>query len=400
MALSNVAIVYKFQKNYKASIAYNLKALALSGQTKDKWMMAATFNNIGNLYGEMGDYTKAVNYCNQSIALATEINAIEIVESAYESLADAAARAGDFKGAYNYQKQFTVAKDKFINLESEKQLSELNVKFETERKQKLIQQQEFDISRRNTTIIIIMALFVVALIIGYQLYSRYKLKQVAILQNEVIKQQDLATKGIIEAEEKERKRIAADLHDGVGQLFSAVRLNLGSLLERVVLHNPEEDALAEKTLAMVDESCREVRTIAHQMMPNVLLKTGLATAIRDFLNKIDAHQLKVNLEAYGLNDRLDSNVETVLYRVVQECVNNVIKHSGATRLDINLARETSDVSVTIEDNGKGFDAGERNAFEGIGLKNIITRVQYLKGTVDISSAVNKGTLIAIYVPLV
>jgi two-component system NarL family sensor kinase len=112
---------------------------------------------------------------------------------------------------------------------------------------------------------------------------------VSVLQSTVLQQQDIATKGIIQAEEKERKRIAADLHDGVGQLFSAVRMNLSSLLDRSILNNADEQALAEKTLAMVDESCKEVRTIAHQMMPNILLKTGLASAIKDFVNKIDSH---------------------------------------------------------------------------------------------------------------
>ncbi|MET3981228.1 two-component system NarL family sensor kinase [Mucilaginibacter sp. UYP25] len=398
MALSNVAIVYKFQKNYGSSLEYNLKALKLSEKTGDKWMMAATYNNIGNLYGEMGEYKNALEYCNKSIAIAKKINAIEIVEAAYESMADAAAKAGDYKNALNYHKLYATTKDKFINVESTKQLSELNVKFETERKQKLIQQQQFEITRRNTTIAVIAALFAVAIIIGIQSYRSYKLKQDCILQAAVLQQQNIATKGIIEAEEKERKRIAADLHDGVGQLFSAVRMNLSSLMDRVVLINADEQALAEKTLAMVDESCKEVRTIAHQMMPNILLKIGLASAIKDFVNKIDSQHLKVNLEAYGLEERLEDNVEIVLYRVVQECVNNVIKHSKANRLDINLTREDDNISVTIEDNGVGFNTNDKMKFEGIGLKNIITRVEYLKGTVDISSDQNKGTLIAIYIP--
>jgi two-component system NarL family sensor kinase len=399
MALSNVAIVYKYQKNYAASLQYNLKALALSVKNNDKWMMAATYNNIGNLYGEMGKYKEAITYCEKSIALAKEINAIEIVESAYDSMSDAAATAGDYKSAFKYHKLFSTTNSQFINIESTRQLSELNVKFETEKKQKLIQQQQFEISKRNMTIMVIAAIFIAVLAIGFQFYTRNKLKQEAVLQAEAIKHQALATKGIIEAEEKERRRIASDLHDGVGQLFSAVKLNLSSLLERVSFNNTDEKALADKTLDMVDESCKEVRTIAHQMMPNILLKTGLATAIEDFIGKIDSRHLKINLATYNMDSRLDSSIETVLYRVVQECVNNVIKHSQATLLDINLARETDNISVTIEDNGKGFNTADKSKFDGIGLKNIITRVEYLQGTVDISSDMNKGTLIAIYIPL-
>jgi signal transduction histidine kinase len=286
-----------------------------------------------------------------------------------------------------------------LNIELKKQLSELNIKLETERKQKLMQQQQFAINRRNTTIAVIAALFAGGMIIGYQSYSRYRLKQVAALQSAVLRQQDIATRDIIQAGEKERKRIATDLHDGVGQLFSAVRMNLSSLMERIVLTHADEQALAEKTLAMVDESCREVRTIAHQMMPDILLKTGLVPAIKDFANKIDSQHLKINLEAYGLEERLDNNMEIVLYRVVQECINNVTKHSKASRLDINLTREGRDISVTIEDNGVGFNMADKMKFEGIGLRNIATRVKYLKGSVEVSSDQNKGTLVAIYIPL-
>lgn len=286
-----------------------------------------------------------------------------------------------------------------LSIKLKKQLSELNIKLEIERKQKLIQQQQLAVSRRNTTITVIAALFAGVAIISYQSYSRYRLKKVVLLQSAMLHQLDIATQGIIQAEEKERKRIAADLHDGVGQLFSAVRMNLSSLMERMVLTNTDQQVLAEKTLAMVDESCKEVRSIAHQMMPNILLKTGLASAIKDFVNKIDSQHLKINMQAYGLEERLDNNVEIVLYRVVQECLNNVIKHARASRLDINITREDGDISVTIEDNGIGFNTADKLKFEGIGLKNIITRVKYLKGSVDISSDQNKGTLVAIYIPL-
>ncbi|MEO6149949.1 MAG: sensor histidine kinase, partial [Mucilaginibacter sp.] len=225
------------------------------------------------------------------------------------------------------------------------------------------------------------------------------LKQDARLQAEVIRQQDMAAKNIIEAEERERKRIASDLHDGVGQLFSAVKMNMDGLFSRVKFSSEKERALAEKTLALVDESCVEVRGIAHQMMPNVLLKLGLVSALKDFVSKLDANKLKVLVETVGLNERLDSDVEIVLYRVIQECVNNVIKHARATMLDIQLVNEDNEVSVTIEDNGRGFDTTDKAKFDGIGLKNITTRVEYLKGTIDISSAPGKGTLIAIHVPL-
>jgi signal transduction histidine kinase len=135
------------------------------------------------------------------------------------------------------------------------------------------------------------------------------------------------------------------------------------------------------------------------MMPNALLKSGLASAVKEFLDKLDNRVLKVNLYTEGLNERLDSNVETVLYRVIQECVNNVIKHSGASSLDISLIKDKDGIAATIEDNGRGFDTKDRQNFEGIGLKNIASRIGYLKGTVDFDSTPGQGTLVAIHVPI-
>jgi two-component system NarL family sensor kinase len=232
------------------------------------------------------------------------------------------------------------------------------------------------------------------------LYNRSKLKQETRLQLEIIKQQDFSTKAVLDAEEKERKRIAGDLHDGVGQLFSVVRMNLSGLLERAKLGNESDKILAEKTLALVDESCKEVRSISHQMMPNVLLKSGLADAIKNFIDKIDKETLKIHLQTFGLKNRLESNVETVLYRVIQETVNNVIKHAEATELDIQLVKEDESITATIEDNGKGFNTLQLKGLEGLGLKNIRTRVEYLKGTVDFDSSIGRGTVVSVWIPLI
>ena len=155
----------------------------------------------------------------------------------------------------------------------------------------------------------------------------------------------------------------------------------------------------EKVIGMMDESCKEVRSVSHQMMPNALLKSGLASAIKEFIDKLDSRVLKVNLHTEGLNERLDSNVETVLYRVIQECVNNVIKHAGANTLHISLIKDEDGIAATIEDNGKGFDMKDKLKFEGIGLKNIASRIGYLKGTVDFDSKPGSGTLVAIHVPI-
>ena len=176
-------------------------------------------------------------------------------------------------------------------------------------------------------------------------------------------------------------------------------MNLSAIESDINFGSPEQKIAYDRVVALVDESCREVRVVSHNMMPNVLLKAGLASAVREFLDKIDSRVIKVNLYTEGLDNRIDTNIETVLYRVIQECVNNVIKHAKATHLDISMIRDEDGISATIEDNGTGFDTSDASKFNGIGLKNIHTRISYLKGTVEWNSEPGKGTLVAIHVPL-
>ncbi len=209
----------------------------------------------------------------------------------------------------------------------------------------------------------------------------------------------MATRAVLEAEEAERQRIAKDLHDGVGQMMSAAKMNLSAVEAQLNLNTTEQKLAFENIIQLVDDSCKEVRSVSHNMMPNALLKNNLEAAIREFIYKLDPQVLKVHLYAQGLDERLDSNTETILYRVIQESVNNVIKHSGADTLDITIIKEPGELTATIEDNGKGFDTTDREKFEGIGLKNMRTRVEYLKGTIDFDSSPGNGTVVALHVPL-
>ncbi|MEO7215031.1 sensor histidine kinase [Mucilaginibacter sp.] len=289
-----------------------------------------------------------------------------------------------------------------VNERLDAEKKEQNIK--SLQKQSRIQKLELNnkalqVKDRNLAISIILIVIIAGALLSYLFYNRYKLKQKALLQAEMLHQQDLLTKAVLDAEEKERQRIAGDLHDGVGQLFSAVKMNLTGIFDRVALSRDEDRFLVEKTLALVDESCKEVRAISHQMMPNMLLRSGIASDIKSFIEKIDAESLKVTLDAKGFTDKLESNVEVVLYRVIQETVNNVIKHAKADKLDIKLTRDATGINAVIADNGVGFNTALKDDFGGIGLKNIATRIEYLKGTIDYFSARNKGTTIKVWVPV-
>lgn len=398
-SLEYIGYVYFLMKKYALAIENLEKSLALRKEIKDNYGISICLIELTEVYKAKGDFGKAVEYGKQATAFSKEINYPDMLQNGYLLLSKIYEENRSYSEAYLAHKSYVSVKDSLFNATKSKQIGELQTKYETEKKQQQISILNKENTIQKLTIMAIISAFILSLFISYLIYNRYKLRQDARLNQEVILQQDIATKAVLKAEENERKRISGELHDGLGQMFSAVKLNLSALTDQIKFEDNHAEKMFEKTVALVDESCKEVRVISHQMAPNILLKSGLATAVRDFIDKIDSRKLKINLSTVGLNERLDQNVEMVLYRVIQEAVNNVIKHAEADTLDIQLSKDEEGVNVMIEDNGKGFDATSLAKFEGIGLKNISTRVEYLKGQVDFSSTQGAGTLVAIYIPL-
>ncbi len=403
---NNLAILNKITGKFTQAANYYKLSVNYASKTKNDWLTAAIGNNLGNLLVEMGDLKNGDIYINDALKLAKKINANELVFEALDNLSTSASKNGNYKLALDYYKKSALAKSEFINAENTKEVIELQTKFDVLNKEKKISLlnkenviQKLTINKRTTLLASLGIFFLLSLALSVLFFNRNKIKQQNILQQTIIKQQDLSTKAIIEAEENERSRIASDLHDGVGQLFSTVKMNLSGIQEQLIFKEDYTKASFEKTILLVDESCKEVRSISHQMMPNVLLKLGLVSAVRDFITKVDERRLKINLNVAGLANRLPTNTETVLYRVIQETVNNVIKHAQASVLDIQILRDSDGLSVMIEDNGKGFNATNINSFNGIGFKNLNTRIGFLKGTIEVDSSIGNGTVISIWVPL-
>jgi signal transduction histidine kinase len=391
--------VYTLQKNYVEAEKDLLKSLELREQLKDSFSIALSYSDLGYMYKEQANYTKAAEQYNLSNILATKMQYAELMQSNYRELAKIAEKTGKFALSLEYYKKQATLKDSIFSGDKMKQIEQLNAKYQTEKKEHQLKLQNAEINKKNYLLWGLTLGTVLLILLGNSFYRKRQLQNKMSLQAEVMKQQDMATKAIIHAEENERKRIAAELHDGVGQMMSAAKMNLSAIENEITFKDDAQKSAFEKVIGMMDESCKEVRSVSHQMMPNALLKSGLATAVKEFIDKIDSRIIKINLYAEGLDERLDTDVETVLYRVIQECVNNVIKHSGATKLDISLIKDVDGVSATVEDNGRGFDTSDKQKFEGIGLTNISSRVAFLKGTVDFDSSPGKGTLVAIHVPI-
>lgn len=396
--LFNMGDAYRGRKQFTKALSYTLRCLEYDKINEDKYGMFMSYFQAARILDEMKHYTESNMYADsaEQIAINEQLNREKVDIYAWRS--NAAEAQGRYMEAFNHYRRSRMLRDTMLTEATARQISELQTKYETEKKEQQILQQQSEITQRNYIIVSISILLVFGTLLGYSYYNRYKLKQRDKLQTAIIRQQELATQAVIEAEEKERKRIAGDLHDGVGQTMSAAKMNLSAIGSELHFSNTEQKAAFEKAMALVDDGCKEVRNVSHNIMPNALLKSGLATAVRDFLNKIDSKVLQVNLYTEGMQERLPKNIETVLYRVVQECVNNTIKHAAANILDMTIIKDEDGVSITIEDNGKGFDIVTAQAKEGIGLQNITTRIHYLKGTVEWDSAPGKGTVVTIVVP--
>ncbi len=358
---------------------------------------------------EEGDCKTGLACFRKAYDLYTEVNSLEGVMFAMHNIARASSECGDAKETYRIYFALRQMRDSIFKAETAGKTALFRTMYETERKEKenaLLAKDNAlaklqianEVKNRKLLLAVFIVSFIALIIIFFFAYSRYRLKKKAELEQKLASEQELRFKQVLEAEENERQRIAADLHDGVGQMMSAAKLNMAAIESEMPFTTQEQKAAYEKVMALVDESCREVRAVSHNMMPNALLKSGLASAIRTFINQIDSRIIKIDLYTEGLNERIDPSLETVLYRVVQECVNNVIKHSGANHLDISIIKDDDGISATIEDNGNGFDATDKTKFEGIGLKNITSRISYLKGTVEWDSAPGKGTVVAIHIP--
>lgn len=244
-----------------------------------------------------------------------------------------------------------------------------------------------------------LVLVVLAVIVFAFLFQRNLLKkQRAYRQIEVLlQQQELKSAyAILQGQEQERKRIAEDLHDRLGSRLAAVKLHLHAYKNK----SNATDEFFSTAENLLDGAVEEVREISHNMVSGVLSKFGLVAALQDLRQTLErSNAIKVDLHTWHLAERLNLNVEINLYRIVQELISNVLKHANASEITIQLNRYESQLLLTIEDNGTGFDIAEANAKRGMGLKNLHSRVYALEGKINIDSGQGNGTTVTIEIPI-
>ena len=404
---NNIGRIYSIKKDYQKALSFFEKGLQARIILEDKFGIGLSYINLAQTEKILGNNKKNIEYLNKASELFLNLKNYLNLKQAYSKLAEAYEFKKDFETSLKFHQLYASYKDSIYNEDNAKQMAEMQTKYDVEKKDLELAKNKAEIESKekqafikNIIIIAIIILSILIVITGVLFYRKKQIEQQAKLDSEIAYQKEIRTKAILDAEEKERRRIAQDLHDGVGQMLSAAKLNLSNLDSKITTQTEEQKLAMQNALSLVDDSVKEVRAVSHNMMPNTLIKLGLASAVREFITKLgNAPTLKVDLEIVGLDTRLDNQVETVLYRVIQEIVNNIIKHAKASQISMQLIRHESELNIMIEDNGVGFDTNQLDSFEGIGLKGIQTRIEFLNGNVHFDSSVGRGTTVIIDIPL-
>ncbi len=440
MLYNNLGVVYKYLKNYDKSIEFYRQSLAISEKLDSKFMIAANLINIGNIYEMKGDYKKAIELNEKGLQTGRDINSQELIMNAYESLANDYAKSGDYQKGFELYRTYTAVKDSFISVERSKQLADMQTKYETEKKEKQI----IKLEKARYQMLAVIGIMLLVLVIAFLLYNRQQ-----------VLQKQRREKAIAEAEYNERMRIAKDVHDDLGSGLSKISLmadmaqrrisgneQLGSdmgdiarlskkLSEAVSTGNElpaninglsaglsEITQLAETARKKTGENIylgneiRHISAMSRELIDNMrdliwvlnpenTTLEQLVARLREYCcDYLDGMQIDVALDfphdvpALKMSREGQRNI----FLTVKESVNNSIKHSGTTRMDIGLKITGNNLLISVTDNGRGFNVSNTRG-NGNGLRNMKQRIETTGGSYTITSAIGTGTTTAISVPL-
>lgn len=404
-ALNNIGAFQNLRKEYREAKKNLEESLSIRRSLNKQKEICSALILLGEVNTLTGNLKTAEQNLREAIVISRTLE-LPLERLCYQKMARLYAELNQADSVFAYYDKYEVLNNKLYESNIKNEVAGLQTKYETEKKEQEISSlkqkntiQELASSRQRTYY---AGALLIAGVVGLSLFQFQKnkrFKEKTKLQLELQKQQEQAARDVIDAEMNERRRIAGELHDGVGQIFSAARMNLSGINSTISFSNQNHQHVFEKTLTLIDEGCQELRSISHTMMPEALLKKGLPEALRELVNRIDQNKLAINLGIFGIESRLAQSLETNIYRIIQEAIGNTIKHAEASTMDIQLGLADNKIDLTIEDNGKGFTLSSLDSVKGIGLKNIVSRVNILNGTIDFDTQPGKGTLLAITIPL-
>jgi two-component system, NarL family, sensor kinase len=343
---------------------------------------------LAELYYRKGDYKKGIASGLEALSLAEKNNLKLKFEGVYQSLARNYEAMGDYKNSSRYYNLLSAAKDTVYQHANADALAEMETKYETEKKEQQINllnsEKELNVAtiERNYFLIGGLLSLVLLITLGFYLWRlRNEQKHQAILQEQKERLRSLQITAVIESQEKERKRFASDLHDGMGQLISALQININSL--RVNRAPEKRDSLFENSEQILTDIHDEIRNIAFNLMPPVLIKEGLMSGLSELVRRINkTGGIKLALAQHDIPNRFNELTEVSLYRVMQELLSNMLKYSDATQATISFTGFDDEIVVTVEDDGMGYDLQKFLNSEGNGWRNINSRLSLIKASIE------------------
>ena len=407
-SLNKLAIVQLLRGNPVLAKPLLDQAYQIRLAINDDYGIAENLVYYGEFQMELNRFDSAIHYFNLCIEKATQVGYPYMVQYCYEKMTECYSVLGKSDQALWAHRKFVSIKDSLNSETRTKEIALLETRFETEQKEKenlVLRQQkaenELAISRQRTLIIGLSLSAALILLLGFVFMQRNRQKAQAEKDAAIIEERERGLEGIINAAEEERKRIAKDLHDGIVQTLTGLRLKLDkNIRELPDLPDDKKNELKDG-VEILDEAISETRGISHQMMPRALSESGLIPALNDMLEKsLGLTDIQFEFEEHGVGDkRFDERKEISLYRICQELVNNIIKHSEAKAVSVQLLATKSHLILVVEDNGKGFEFEDPSNQNGIGLMNIATRAQSVDGDVNYEPSPEQGTVATIRVPL-
>ena len=400
-ALSNLGMSYSEKGDYEKAKEVWMEALSISKKLGDLEMEGTQMLNLGDLYMNTGDHAvlnqyfgkalelytkldgaegiaislrglaiyefykkdfeKAKNYANRSLEVINQNNLLYQKRKTLETLSRIHIALHDLATGQQYMKEASAITDSINNERIRRNAIEFETKYETAKKDAQIKFQQAAIKQKNTLNYFLISAAAALFIISLLAYRNYRHKQHLQLQriNELETEKYLsATEAVLKGEEQERTRLAKDLHDGLGGMLSGIKYSLNTMKGNLIMTHENAQAF-ERSMDMLDSSIHEMRRVAHNMMPEALVKFGLDVALKDFCSGIThSGALKVKYQSLNMeNLEIDQTTSITLYRIVQELIHNTIKHASAKNAIVQISTIDDRLHLEVEDDGQGSGPG-------------------------------------------
>lgn len=401
-------IIAQYRSDLQSAKQLLVEALKFAEQSKHGNSISEVLSALCQLALDLGNVAEAKSYADRNLKQALISQNKLNQYSAWKNLSVCYRAEGNFKAAFSALETALVIKDSLMRESGLKHINLLEASYQHEQKVRTINNlktqnalQQVQIHEQENLNLALGILAVCLLLLSFMTYKYFSNQRKLQLQyiSELEKNKHIQTiDAILQGQENERRRMAQELHDSLGGMLSGIKLSMMNMKDHLMI-SPENHHKFENAIHLMDKSIQELRHVAHNLMPAALVKLGLREALADYALSVESSfAIPVKLQCLGVDRSLDATAEIYIYRIIQELVTNAVKHAQAGQVLIQLVFSETDVEITVEDDGIGFDRTLERA-SSMGLMNIQYRVEYFKGKLDIQSSREKGTSIYISLPV-